>query len=137
MEIPDDNPNQQGDQGQLNRHALNDLLSGPKRQMTKTAFAEKMDVARTTMSKWLAGHWSPGFSVVQQMAEILDVDIDRLWLANHPTPQQQDMYTRRLNELIESQPEHVRAKILSMVTDEIARREREQSDKDDRDQDDE
>ncbi len=39
----------------------------------------------------------------------------------------QDFYKARLRELIANQPEHVKAKILAMVAEELASRDREES----------
>lgn len=115
--------------GHLNRVALHEYLSGPDRKMTKKAFAEKMDVAPGTVSRWLAGHWSPAESVVREMAELLDVDFAELWtsdsrggVSSRINDSRQDMYEQRLRELIAGQPEHVKAEILAMVARELASR---------------
>lgn len=114
--------------GQLNRHQINDLLRD--REISKTEFGRKLDVTPQTVSSWLAGRTIPSMTKIVEMTHILDVPLNVIWTTDDESHlpadsiQIQDMYEKRLHEIIANQPEHVKAKILAIVAEEIAAREK-------------
>ncbi len=91
--------------------------------MTVAVFANKMGVSQASASKWINGRQVPRLKMIERMAEILEVPLHELWLDNS-SEAMQDMYEVRLRKLIATQPEHVKAKILAMVAEELAKREK-------------
>ena len=105
--------------GHFNHGLVYNLLHHQK-VMPVGEFARRMGVSGKTVSSWIKPGGSPAQKRLATMAAVLGVDESELWVGDPSSEASKDMYERRLLELIDGQPEHMKAEAVSAVARRIA-----------------